>query len=156
MVRPYRCALLILSFLLSSLAPLQAASYTFTTIDIPSSSGTFPFGINNRGQIVGTYSDDRGTHGFLEEGEEFLPLDVPFPDALSTQASGINNPGQIVGFYRDSSGHHGFLYDKGVFTTIDVPFPGASSTQASGINERGQIVGTYSDDRGTHGFVATP
>jgi probable HAF family extracellular repeat protein len=46
--------------------PAFADTYTFATLDDPSATGnTFARGINNRGQIVGSYADDSGYHGFL-------------------------------------------------------------------------------------------
>jgi uncharacterized membrane protein len=41
---------------------------TFTTIDVPGASGSFgtqAYGINNSGQIVGSFQDATGVHGFL-------------------------------------------------------------------------------------------
>ena len=37
----------------------------YTTIDVPGSIWTYARGINDAGQIVGSYFDARGTHGFL-------------------------------------------------------------------------------------------
>ena len=71
----------------------------------PASAFTFPFGINDRGQIVGfTASDPAVTevHGFLlAKGVEgpFTPID--FPGAPRTVAFGINDRGQIVGVYEN-------------------------------------------------------
>jgi hypothetical protein len=42
-----------------------AASFTFTTIDVPGAPFTQPFGINPREQIVGRYVDNTGVQGFL-------------------------------------------------------------------------------------------
>jgi probable HAF family extracellular repeat protein len=39
----------------------------FTPIDFPGASATFASGINNSGQIVGWYTDETGTHGFLAD-----------------------------------------------------------------------------------------
>ena len=55
-----KLALLILGFLLCSLSPAQADSYTATSIDVPGSTCTMAFGINAKGQIVGGYCDDHG------------------------------------------------------------------------------------------------
>jgi probable HAF family extracellular repeat protein len=120
---------------------------SFTTIDVPNATGTNVSGINDAGQIVGTYGL---FHGFLYSGGSFSTIDVPNVSA-GTNARGINNAGQIVGTY--FGGPHGFLYSGGSFATIDVPnaFPGSSS--ASGINDAGQIVGDYTDASGRHGFL---
>ena len=67
--------------------------------------------INNRGQIVGSYYDDTGSHGFVFDGDTFITID--FPGALETWAGGINDRGQIVGSYLDSNWEtHGFLAEK--------------------------------------------
>jgi uncharacterized membrane protein len=132
------------------------ALYSFTNIDVPGATGTKAYGINDSGQIVGTYSGSfpcMYTCSFLYSGGIFTQL-IP-PGAGIIQAYGINDSGQIVGAYADSSEiSHGFLDSAGSFTTINVP--GAFITYAYGINDSGQIVGQYSDSTGNHGFLATP
>ncbi|MBV8511219.1 MAG: hypothetical protein JO289_13765 [Xanthobacteraceae bacterium] len=124
----------------------------FTTVDVPGANLTTSAGINDRGQIVGTYVDSTGeSHGYLDTNGRFTTIDPP--GATSAEASGINDRGQIVGFYSDSTGQHGFLDTNGTFKTIDVP--GASATDITGINDRGQFVGVYEDSTGPHGFVDT-
>jgi uncharacterized membrane protein len=110
MHRALLSAVLSLSILLSTLVVAQDASYTFTTIDVPNASRTQALGINDRGQIVGSYRDLRGGHGFLYAAGVFTPVDVPFSDAIDTDATRINNDSQIVGYwFSSSSGQHGFL-----------------------------------------------
>jgi probable HAF family extracellular repeat protein len=123
---------------------------TITSFDVPGAQGTEATDINDRGQIVGTYSEDTPIVNNSARPRAYV-LDrfgrgkftrIDFPGASLTVASGINNRGQVVGGYLDAEGRpHGFLWDKGRFTTIDVP--GAPNTVAFGINDRGQIVGTY-------------
>src|SRR6266480_3917947 len=107
----------------SSLAHADSFSLdpsTLTRIDVPGASATFALGINNAGQIVGTYEDDTGFHGFTASGDHFTTIEVP--GTTFTQASGINNHGQIVGNHTDADGAaHGYLYDGNSFTSIDVP-----------------------------------
>jgi uncharacterized membrane protein len=130
----------------------------FSAIDVPFTGviGTEASGINNRGQIVGSYFDATATHGFLDSGGIFSAIDVPLAGGNTTDAEGINDAGQIVGRYNDVPGpplRHGFLDNGGIFSPIDVPFPGVFVTQAFGINDAGQIVGTYNDATGNHGFL---
>jgi probable HAF family extracellular repeat protein len=114
----------------------------FTPIDVPDARRTQPFGINNRGQIVGEYADAEGrSHGFLLDNGVFTAIDVP--DSASTVATDIDDSGRIVGYSTDAAGaFHGFLRDTGGgFTSIDVS--GAAQTQVSAINNRGQSIGIY-------------
>ncbi len=76
-------------------------------------------GINNLGDIVGTYCDTArpclitlaGTHGFLMRAGAFTTIDIP--GAKATNATGINARGDIVGSYSDGSKFHGFLLSRG-------------------------------------------
>jgi probable HAF family extracellular repeat protein len=131
-------------------------------VPFPGATATTARGINDRGQIVGSFHDSRGSHGFLYEEGVFTSLDVPFPDSFNTAASGINIHGQIVGAYQSGvpgapTGLHVFRYEGGVFAPVEVPL--GMNPSAHGINTRGQIVGDYVDsiERPTfHGFLATP
>jgi probable HAF family extracellular repeat protein len=118
---------------------------TVATIQVPGSPITIARGINNTGQIVGSFADqEKPPHGFLYSGGAFSTIDVP--GAISTESSGINDTGQIVGFFQDGSQKiHGFLNTGGTFKTIDVP--GAPLTRAFGINNAGQIVGEFISGR---------
>ena len=125
----------------------------FTTIEVPGALATSADDINNRGQIVGGYSEVSNTRpintprAYLLDDDAFTLIDVPGADCAVSGK--INDRGQFVGVYLDAGGPTlGFLRDRrGVFTTIDVP--GAEQTGAVGINNRGQIVGAYVDAGGT-------
>lgn len=118
------------------------------------------FKINDRGDVVGLYIDDIGTHGFLLRKGVVTTLD--FPTASDTLALGINESDTVVGYWDivDSDGNllaaHGFIWKDGTLSQVD--FPGAAATYLFGINARGDIVGEWdSDIFGTtvHGFVLT-
>jgi uncharacterized membrane protein len=96
-------AVLSLSLLLSAIATTYAASYTFTTIDVPGSISTVTTGINDSGRIVGRFRDAAGIgHGILIDGTTITTIDVP--DAVeTTEANGINTAGQIVGVFYDAA-----------------------------------------------------
>ena len=107
---------------------------TITSFDVPGARGTEGVDINDRGQIVGTYSEDtpivndsaRPRAYLLDRGEVTR---IDFPRATATVALGVNNRGQVVGQYVDAQGKsHGYRWEHGRFTTIDVP--GASITAA--------------------------
>jgi probable HAF family extracellular repeat protein len=128
---------------------------------------TFPFpvsfnsagGINNLGQIVGSYQDASNNNRFLySNGAYATSLDHPSAAGGvngGTFAEGINDAGQIVGTYQDATAHpHGFLYSNGSYTDIGVPF--GINTSAHGINASGQIVGHYTAAGSFHGFFYNP
>jgi probable HAF family extracellular repeat protein len=132
----------------------------FITLRIPGARSAWASGINDRGQIVGIYSENTPTvkqpggrrHGYLWEAGRVTRIDVP--GATETGAFGINNQGEVVGAYLDAAGRsHGFRWKRGRLVTIDVP--GVADTTPQGINDRGQVVGYASDAAGTtfRGFV---
>ena len=59
--------------------------YTYTTLDDPlATNGTVAYGINATGQIVGSYTNVSGAHGFLLSGGTYTTLDDP----LGTNGTG--------------------------------------------------------------------
>jgi probable HAF family extracellular repeat protein len=132
---------------------------TFTTLNDPFAtlSGTFAYGINASGSIVGLYQESGTiTNGFLLSGGTYTTLADPLATEHLTEAFGINDAGQIVGMYTDGNGDHGFLLSGGIYTTIDDPLA-LSLTTPQAINNAGQIVGYYQDRVGAiHGFFYNP
>jgi hypothetical protein len=112
-------------------------SYNYTPINVPGSTSTTALGLNNSGQIVGSYTDATGTHGFLDTNNAFT--------TLSFLPTGINNVGQIVGY----SSNGVVLDTNGAITNIAAP--GFASPNRTGdfapplarINDLGQIAGSY-------------
>lgn len=124
-------------------ANASAQTYDLITINFPGALCTEANGINNSGQIVGTYSMDSScsnSHGYVRDKQgNFLTID--FPGASFTTAQGIN-PNMVVGVYGSGGPDFGYSVNKtGNFTTIE--FTGAAGTEALGINLSGQIVGSY-------------
>jgi YD repeat-containing protein len=124
----------------------------YTKFDAPDAVvQTVPFGINNRGVIVGKFTTADGVdHGFRRDARgRFTTIDVP--GAAATQLTKINDRGQIVGYTAAPTatdpflaGARGFLLARGArgpFTPIDVP--GAPRTIVYGLNDAGAIVGQY-------------
>jgi parallel beta-helix repeat protein len=123
-------------------APVAIAQLTsFQMIDYPGSQGTLVYAMNDAGDVVGHYKDERLLwHGFLLRAGKFTTLD--YPGASQTTLYGVNAAGDIAGVLTDSSNkQHGFLYSRGEFKTID--FPGAEQTMPYGLNSKGDVTGMY-------------
>lgn len=143
------------ALLVLSLAPTAAAQMpAFDVIDVPGSRGTTAYAINDAGDVVGHYRDDRQFwRGFLLRAGQFTTIDVP--GATQTTLFGVNTTGAVAGAFYDSTGkQHGFVMNHGTFTTID--FPGAAQTMVYGLNDRGDVTGMYftiGDSLKHYGFV---
>ena len=84
------------------------AGISYRSFDVPGGTDTEFFGINDRGDIAGSYLDSTGVrNGFILTGDNYQTFQIP--GASSTHAFGINDRGQVVGVYRDAGGQHGFL-----------------------------------------------
>ena len=131
---------------------LRARNGTITTFDVPGpTSNPNPIGINQAGEIAGSYLDPQGnySHGFLRARDgTFTTFDVPA--AAQTVPTGINSKGEITGSYDDAQYvTHGFLRaPDGTVTTFDPP--GYTGTGSSGINSAGTIIGVTGSG---HGFI---
>lgn len=121
-----------------------------TTLDAPGAckdwlGGTFASGINDSGQVVGSFLDSycNYAHGFLYSGGTYKQLD--FPGASDTMPTGINDSGQVVGFYDvvqglDIGPPHGFLYANGNYRALAVP---GGVSMPLGINNLGSVIGVF-------------
>ncbi len=83
---------------------------SITSFDVPGADWTWPFGINDEGDIVGTYyifSPSYVEQGFILHEGQFHTFEVPGNNGGLT---GINNRGVMSGTYADSNGiWHGFI-----------------------------------------------
>lgn len=164
--------------LLSAAAVRAATTETFvpTSIDYPGSSSTAARGINDSGDIVGTYTcvaaagctltgaaATAGSHGFLLQDGVYTRIDVP--GGTGTVARGISTQGIIVGQYSAAGVIHGFAYLDGQYDyPIDVPanyfdnpLSPARHTLAVRISPQGDIVGCFHEGTQTmttmHGWM---
>ena len=130
------------------------AQYTYTKIMFPGSTWTEASGINDAGQIVGTYTDVSGiAHGFIYQLGVYQTVD--YPGMAHNYAFGINNQGQIVGSFSPvmpRGPYHASLRDGTTWSQYD--FPG-NETDGRAINALGHIAGIYNAGYGTpdHGFL---
>jgi uncharacterized membrane protein len=135
----------------------------YTTIDAPFSEAmaTTLSGINNAGQIIGTYFHHRSDSpddindydseiAFLYDNGSFTELDfpgaqIPFCCGAQTFPMDINNLGQVVGSTYSSEGELQFflLNDGTYFRITGLPENVVDTDGSWGINDKGHIAGTY-------------
>src|SRR5262249_44709134 len=101
-------------------APQASAAdpvYTFHPFDVPPEAGDFtsPFGINNKGVIVGNFfSVDGFVDGFAFETDTFTYVTVPGSGFLRGFLNAVNDKGDAVGGFDDPDTGvvHSFLRDR--------------------------------------------
>jgi hypothetical protein len=126
------------------------AGFQYTTLQVPGSSSTMAYGVNNNGDVVGTFISGGVESGFLYTGGVFQTIFCP--GASYTVAQGINDEGVIVG-YCDPKMYAGFVYQNGTYTYIT--HPKSAATFLMGINNQGLMVGIWQkgDGRFQRSFV---
>jgi hypothetical protein len=123
---------------------------TYTIYDYPGAYDTRVVGINDAGDIVGTYIlTDNSQGGFAVVGGVLEAITVP--DSTYVSPSDINNRGDIVGWYNTPDASLGFrLQSNG---TLHYPVrPGhAEATLLFGTNDKRASVGVFYDGA-SHGL----
>src|SRR5262249_23721868 len=137
--------LLFLEALLMGVAFPQSSqsnsNYHFKVFGVPGASNTVAAGIDDHGNIIGTFDDASGLHAFLRDRHgNFVTFDAP--SATLTLGFDINLAGFAVGSFIDNSGSTeqiGYIRNRaGSFTTFTVP-GNDGDTIPVGINIFGQV-----------------
>ena len=114
-------------------------SFQYTSLQVPGSSYTVALGINNQGQIAGSFVSNGIQSGFLYSNGNFQT--IACPNASFTIAQGINDNGVIVGWCNPTGSAQGFIYQNGSFTYLS--YPGSTLTALMGVNSLDDLVGDY-------------
>ncbi len=131
--------------------PSTTGEYDCTEINVPFATVTAVQGINDRGDIVGQFTANKVTRGFLLPKRGSLVV-IDHPGSTFTSALAINSEGLIIGNWEDAvHQRRGFIWTDGRFT--DVQFPGSSFTSLPSLNERGDMAGRYIFAGQPHGFT---
>jgi hypothetical protein len=138
---------------------VRAPGGKITKFDVPGSTLTWVFGINNDKQTVGVWQDAAGIfRAFLRDPDgTIIPFDV---NGSSTGAGCVNDSGAISGTYAATKYYQGFIRDPdGVITTFDIPGVKREDIVGACINAAGVVAGYYFAHRQygrTYGYIRTP
>ncbi|CAL1239598.1 PEP-CTERM sorting domain-containing protein [Candidatus Methylocalor cossyra] len=136
-----------LSFLFGLwLAHPALAGYRIQLLDPPGAQASQAFKINETGEVVGTYWENGGAHGFVYGDGVFDTVD--YPGAAETRLLGLDDSGNAVGAYRADDGWHGFqagLDTGGV--------PAVADSFVTAINNSAEFVGYWGPPGASHGFL---
>jgi hypothetical protein len=90
-------------------------SLTANPAQIPNVTSLSPFGCNDNGEVVGSYTSNGTVHGFVFDGTDWHSYDAAGSSQQAafgvqgTFINGINNAGSVVGFFSDGQNVNGFL-----------------------------------------------
>jgi probable HAF family extracellular repeat protein len=83
---------------------------------IPNVQSLSPFGCNDNGEVVGSFTANNGSvHGFVFDGKDWHRYNAAGSSqqaafgVMGTFINGINNAGAIVGFFSDGQNVNGFV-----------------------------------------------
>jgi len=128
------------------LAEQEVTFEILASIDYPGGSNTFVSGINDRGEVVGSFVDEalNRAEGFVRFADGTFSDPIVDPAGRSSYPSDINNTGTICGSYvlADGSTFRGFLLSGSTFTNFDL---GTPDTYLRGVNDAGNFCGTTVD-----------
>jgi hypothetical protein len=126
-------------------SPLQARS-GFIVFQVPGANQTNPSYLSNSGDVVGTFSDASGYHGFIRSPDgTFTTIDVP--GSTTTDANEVDKDGTIIGSYTAPKGTRGSYWNgfirsaDGTITTFAAPHA-THNTNFTAFAKNGWIAGT--------------
>ena len=128
-----------------------------TPYDMPGSTATIIYGLNNAGDFTGLVTNSGVTTAYASIGGTITAVSGA-ANATFTWPHAINKRDQLVGYYVDNVPpliEHGFLRNPEGSIVGPLDFPGAANTQLFGINDRGTIVGFWYEEGNSviHGLV---
>jgi hypothetical protein len=129
----------------------------FVPVDFPGALDTALRGINNHGDLSGTYdtAPNADQIGFIIPRRGAEITFGPPPGGSGLVVGKINDRREVVGYYTAANGSlMGFLREPNG-RLIDIVVPGAANTLAYGINDCGIILGFWTDGT-AHGFYGRP
>ncbi len=106
-------------------------------LNAPGATNTVVAGLNNAGEIVGSFISAGVQHGFTDVNGTFTTIDPA--GSVSTTLTGVNATGELVGTYTDGTNTYGFTDLNG--TLQQVAAPGSTFTVLTSVNNAGTAAG---------------
>ena len=127
-------------FLSCQLHGFKVINGKFSTIDVPGATQTEVTGVNDGGDVVGTFATSDGhLHGFLLHHTGQLQK-IDEAGSSFTLANSVNNSLTVVG--NSGDGSTGFTWKNGTFTPLNLAVTANGENEAlNGISNLGVIVG---------------
>lgn len=130
---------------------------TYTLFSVPGAVATVAAGINDNGQIAGTYSTGQNQFGFVRQPDGTI-VTVSVPGSTQTNVSGLNSQGDVTGTYaiNHTDKPKGFVMTAGgQFTEFTIS--GTVMTIPTAINAGDAVTGYSITKRQVrHGFLRAP
>jgi probable HAF family extracellular repeat protein len=122
-------------------APAEAGSLQYKKLHFTGQQSSAAASINGKGQVVGTFTDSTGTHGFV--WDKGVVTQVDGPGASFTELVAINAKGIAAGDYSGTApvGEVAFTYDTATGQQTVLNTDSGEGTYAAGINAGGTVVG---------------
>jgi probable HAF family extracellular repeat protein len=136
---------------------------TVTSLGSLGGQGSYPYALNQRGDVVGGSPTGTGMGGaFLYSGGRLISLGTTGVALPLSIAFGINNHGSVVGevYNNGTAIYHAFLYEDGQMRDLNNMVnlePGMVLSDAQGINDAGQIIANGNNGGpNNYAFLVTP
>lgn len=113
----------------------------FTYFQVPGSNFTQALGINDAGQVFGTYGNNNFPFpGFLYDGQNFTT--VEYPGAQETKVTAVLKSGMVLGYFNNSPTIDGFRFDGTEYRAFLIPGKQIVTTITGAANNNGDFVGS--------------
>ena len=127
----------------SATLSLSLAAQTLTTFAVNPKANTVPSGLNDNGDVVGTYSCGQSYCGFLRSGSTGISKHL----GVGVMAVAVNDADEFVGDYRISAFHW-------VASGKMVQFLRGTEPDPVAVNTAGYVAGSYSINNQQEEFIA--